>query len=73
MDSTGVYDNKIKPDILILTQSTKVNLDCVLSVLNPKTVIIDASNSSSIQKIWKTSCLKKISLFTQLAKRDSTN
>ena len=59
IDSTGVYENKIRPDILILTQSAKVNLDRVIRDLNPKTVIADASNSLSIQKIWKTSCFKK--------------
>ncbi|WP_309613443.1 ComEC/Rec2 family competence protein [Flavobacterium sp.] len=59
IDSTGVYENKIQPDIIILTQSPKINLDRVLHQLKPKTVIADATNSYSIQKHWKTSCLTK--------------
>lgn len=59
IDSTGIYGNKIQPDILILTQSTKINLDRILLDLNPKIVIADATNSYSIQKRWKASCSKK--------------
>ncbi|PWB24899.1 ComEC/Rec2 family competence protein [Flavobacterium sp. HTF] len=59
IDSSGVYPKTIRPDILILTQSPKLNLDRLLSDLNPKEIISDASNSYAIQKYWKTSCRKK--------------
>lgn len=59
MDSSGTYENKIQPDILILTQSPKINLERILEDLHPKIIIADASNSYAIQKIWKTTCLKK--------------
>jgi competence protein ComEC len=59
IDSTGIYDDKMQPDILVLTQSPKVNFDRVLEDVHPKVVIADASNSYAIQKIWKESCLKK--------------
>lgn len=59
IDSTGVYQNRTQPDILLLTQSPKVNLDRILKDLNPKIIIADASNSYSIIKSWKTTCLKK--------------
>ncbi|WP_316635211.1 ComEC/Rec2 family competence protein [uncultured Flavobacterium sp.] len=59
LDSTGVYEDRIQPDILLLTQSPKINLDRVLQDLHPKIIIADASNSYSTQKIWKASCLKK--------------
>ncbi|TDP03795.1 ComEC/Rec2 family competence protein [Flavobacterium sp. 245] len=59
MDSAGVYDKKIQPDILLLTQSPKINLDRLLNEMHPKAIIADASNSNSIQKIWKYTCLKK--------------
>lgn len=59
IDSSGVYENKIVPDILILTQSPKLNLDRLLNQIHPKMIIADASNSYSIQKVWKESCLKK--------------
>jgi competence protein ComEC len=59
IDSTGIYENKFKPDIIILTQSPKINLDRILQDLQPKIVVSDASNSYSFQKYWEASCLKK--------------
>lgn len=59
IDSTGVYPKKIEPDILLLIQSPKINLDRILKILHPKLIIADASNSYSIQKLWKTTCLKQ--------------
>jgi competence protein ComEC len=58
MDSSGTYENKNQPDILILTQSPKINLERILEDLHPKIIIADASNSYAIQKVWKTTCLK---------------
>lgn len=59
LDSTGIYENKIQPDLLLLTQSPKVNLDRLLKDLSPKVIIADASNSNSIVKNWKLTCIKK--------------
>lgn len=56
IDSTGIYENKIQPDIIILTQSPKINLDRVLHQLKPKIIIADATNSYVIQNQWNTSC-----------------
>jgi competence protein ComEC len=59
IDSSGIYPENVRPDILVLTQSPKLNLDRVLADLHPKEIVSDASNSYSIQKYWKKSCLKK--------------
>jgi len=59
IDSTKAFSEKIQPDILVLTQTSKINLDRVLKNIHPKIVIADGSNSNSIQKYWKKSCLKK--------------
>ena len=59
VDSTGIYDRSIQPDILLLIQSPKINLDRLLQEMHPKIIIADGSNSYVIQKNWKTSCLKK--------------
>ena len=59
IDSSGIYERKVKPDILVLTASPKINLDRVLEDLHPKIVIADGSNSYSFQQYWKTSCYKK--------------
>lgn len=73
IDSSGIYEKKVKPDILVLIKSPKINLDRVLEDLHPKIVIADGSNSYSFQHYWKTSCHKKESLFTLQMKRDSLN
>ncbi|KRD11000.1 competence protein ComEC [Flavobacterium sp. Root901] len=59
IDSSGVYENKDTPDIIILTQSPKINLDRVLQDLHPKIIVADGSNAYEIQKAWKESCEKK--------------
>ena len=59
IDSTGIYPSKSAPEILILTQSPKINLDRILNDIHPKIIIADGSNSNSIQKTWRNSCLKK--------------
>ncbi|RUT71135.1 ComEC family competence protein [Flavobacterium cupreum] len=59
IDSSGIYKKNSCPDILILTQSPKINLDRMLLELKPKIIVADASNSYSIQKYWKLTCLKK--------------
>ncbi|WP_242661117.1 ComEC/Rec2 family competence protein [Flavobacterium johnsoniae] len=59
IDSTGVYQTKIQPDVLVLTQSPKINLDRLLFELRPKIIIADGSNSYALQKIWKITCEKK--------------
>ncbi|MWB95782.1 DUF4131 domain-containing protein [Flavobacterium sp. GA093] len=59
MDSSGIYPKQIEPDILLLTQSPKINLERALQNLHPKIIIADASNNYSCLKYWKTTCLKK--------------
>jgi competence protein ComEC len=59
IDSTGIYPDQIQPDILLLIQTPKINLERVLQNLHPKIIIADASNSYSIQKSWKITCAKK--------------
>lgn len=59
IDSSGIYPNKIQSNIIVLTQSPKINLDRLLEEVNPKVVVADATNSYSFQKYWEVSCLKK--------------
>ncbi len=59
IDSTGICPANVNPDILILTQTPKINLDRLLQNHRPKLIIADGSNSNSIQKLWKNSCTKK--------------
>ena len=59
IDSSGICPPNLKPDILILTQTPKINLDRLLENHLPKIIIADGSNSNSTQKSWKKSCFKK--------------
>ena len=58
IDSSGIYPKNSTPDVLLLTQSSKINLDRLFMTIKPKVVIADASNFKSIQKNWKASCEK---------------
>ncbi|TRX21063.1 ComEC family competence protein [Flavobacterium franklandianum] len=59
LDSLGVYPTAIRPDIVVFTQSPKINLERFLQTSKPKMVIADASNYRNIQKLWKATCLKE--------------
>jgi competence protein ComEC len=58
LDSTGVYPKEHQPDILLLTQSLKINLERIIQKIQPKIIVADASNYKSLQKLWKASCRK---------------
>ena len=59
VDSMGIVSSKINPEILILTQSPKINLDRILQVSKPKLIIADASNFKTYAARWKETCLKQ--------------
>ena len=63
IDSTGIYLKNEQPDILLLTESPKVNLERIIKSLHPELIIADASNSNSLQKYWKMTCIKQKILF----------
>lgn len=47
---------EINPEILLLRNSPKINLDRLLSLFHPEIVISDGSNFSSHAKRWRNSC-----------------
>jgi competence protein ComEC len=59
IDSSGISENRIKPDIPIVDSLSKNKHGPCLKDLHPKLVIADGSNSYSLQKYWKSSCHKK--------------
>ncbi|HSD15612.1 MAG TPA: ComEC/Rec2 family competence protein [Flavobacterium sp.] len=56
VDSLGVYSLHQKPDILLLTQSPKINLIRVINTVQPKVIIADATNYKSYVNRWKATC-----------------
>lgn len=59
LDSSGIYSKNMNPDILLLIQSPKINLDRLFQTVHPKMVVADASNYKTIQKYWKATCKKQ--------------
>jgi competence protein ComEC len=59
LDSIGLYPAGIKPDVLILTQNTSVNLSRVLHNLKPATVVADGTSRKSIVARWAATCQKQ--------------
>lgn len=59
IDSSGVYPFTANPDILLITQSPKINLDRLLQKIHPELIIADASNYKSYVKVWETTCIKE--------------
>jgi len=59
IDKEAVYSPDTKPDILILTQSPKVNLERLITEIQPKGIIADATNYKSAVKLWKATCRKE--------------
>ncbi|WP_293874014.1 ComEC/Rec2 family competence protein [Flavobacterium sp.] len=56
IDSSNVYLKNIKPDILIITNSPKLNLTRLLSTWKPEQIIVDGSNFKSYVKLWEATC-----------------
>jgi competence protein ComEC len=56
VDSSGVYNTKQKPEIVLLIQSPKINLKRLISNIKPEQIIADGSNYKSYIKLWKTTC-----------------
>jgi competence protein ComEC len=56
LDSLGVYPKNTKPDIILITQSPKVNIERVLQELNPKQVVADATNYKTYVARWAATC-----------------
>ena len=69
IDSLGIYSTAIRPDILVLRQSPKINLDRLLLFYNPKMIVADGSNYKSYVKLWRLSCLKNKILFHATAEK----
>jgi competence protein ComEC len=60
VDSLGIYQiPKLKTDLIILTQSPKINLNRLITINKPKMIIADKSNYKSYKKRWKNTCNKQ--------------
>lgn len=58
IDSSTTISLKLKPDIVILVNSPKINLDRYFAVHKPKQIVADGSNYKSYIRLWSASCYK---------------
>ncbi len=64
VDKAGVFEPLKKEDIIVLTNSPKINLERLIKQLNPQLIIADNSNYTSFIKRWKKTCQQlKISFY----------
>jgi competence protein ComEC len=59
MDSIPVFLKGAQEDILVLTNSPRINLDRYFLIRKPKVVIADGSNFRSYTARWETTCRKQ--------------
>jgi len=70
IDSLGVYKTKkLKPTIVLLQHSPKINLERLIERLKPELIISDGSNYKSYQERWKVTCEAKKIPFHQTSKK----
>jgi competence protein ComEC len=56
LDSLGIFPSNSRPDILLLTNSPKINLDRALLQLRPEQVVADGTNHKNYVSRWKAAC-----------------
>lgn len=59
IDEKGIYKLPHKPEIVLLTQSPKINFERLLTELNPEIIIADGSNYKTLIEDWEKTCHKK--------------
>ncbi|MDI1316476.1 ComEC/Rec2 family competence protein [Flavobacterium sp.] len=58
IDSSCVYTKGIHPDILLIIQSPKLNIERLVKTYKPKEIIVDGSNFKSYVRLWEATCKK---------------
>jgi len=58
IDSLGIYTPQ-STDYILLTQSPKINLERLITIIKPKQIIVDGSNYHSYVSRWRTTCAKR--------------
>ena len=59
VDSLGVLPEHHNPEIVLLTQSVKVNLERYLTKCTPQLIIADGSNYLNYIDRWRMTCMKR--------------
>ena len=59
IDSSCVYTKGIHPDVLVIIQSPKLNMQRLLKTYKPKEIVVDGSNFKSYIRLWEATCRKE--------------
>ena len=59
IDKSSIYKISKEADIIILTNSPKLNLERLIANVNPKMIVADASNYKTYVAVWKQTCLEQ--------------
>ena len=69
IDSLGIFPRQVKAEIILLTNSPRINLNRLIDSLEPKQIIADGSNYFSYVERWEESCKIKKLPFWHTAKQ----
>lgn len=69
VDSVGIYQTKLKPNVVILTQNSKINLERLIKTSQPMLIIADRSNFKNYIRSWKRTCQKANIPFHAIAEK----
>ncbi len=58
VDESTIFTTSIKPDVVVLRQNSRINIERLIQTTKPKIIIADKSNSYTSIKRWKVTCLK---------------
>ena len=59
IDERGIYKLPQKPEVVLLTQSPKINFERLITEINPKIIIADGSNYKTLIEKWERTCRQK--------------
>ena len=59
IDSSCVYTKGIHPDVLVIINSPKLNIQRLLKTYKPKEIVVDGSNFKSYIRLWEATCRKE--------------
>jgi len=58
VDEKSIYTSSFKADVVLLTNSPKLNLNRLITSKRPKLIVVDNNNYKSYVARWKVTCLK---------------
>jgi competence protein ComEC len=69
LDSTAVFVPDLKPNVILITQSPKMNFERVLTHYQPEIVIADASNYKNVVEQLNKTCVQQKIPFHTIAEK----